>query len=298
METTTIEQQKSEDLEGLRCYELNSSLCKLVNVGMYNSLISPEAREEDAQENLIEEFGDAGRDLVCFGKFDMDEYKKDVQRCAAEIIDEYAMPILENYGVAAIKTTGIWSPKYYNYETDQLDFNVYLADDFDEKFKENMDRFRTNPALKQYIKDHWCNRPGFFSYMPRSMDDIASFRDEERCLACYLTFALLTEGYWDNFPEQRSDLELYYKLGDWVSCMDYADVYLYCSEEWAKIYDDRLRMKDLCRKVSLALGHPWENHQRENMDLGCRPDNEAAKLVIWATDKGYSPKDLLGLCAA
>lgn len=297
MKTAIIEQNQELNLEELRCYELSGSLCPLVHVGMYDSLISLSNWEDDAMYNLKEDYGEAAEVFACFGDCDVEGFHKVVQRNAAEIIDEYAMPILDNYGVAAIKVTGIWSPREYNFTTDQLDFDVYLKDDFMEKFKENMKRFRTNPSLQKYIEDHWWSRSGFLSFMPQSMDEIESFEDEERCLACYLTFALLTEGYWDNFLEGRTDWELYEKLSTNECCTDYTNVYLYCSEEWAELYNSRTRMDELYWDVYHALGRPWRNHERKNWDLNCLPDNEAAELVVWATDMGYSPQDLRELCA-
>lgn len=296
MKTTVIEQKQDLTLEELRCYELCGSLCPLVDVGMYESLISLSNWEDDAMYNLIEDYGEAARAFACFGDCDVKGYHKVVQRNAAEIIDEYAMPILESYGVAAIKVMGIWSPREYNFTTDELNFDVYLKDDFMEKFKENMKRFRSNPSLQKYIEDHWWSRSGFISFMPQSMSEIASFEDEERCLACYLTFALLTEGYWENFSEGRTDLELYEKLSTNECCTSYTNVYLYCSEEWAKIYNDNARMDELYWDVFHALGRPWKNHERKNWDLNCSPGNEAAELVVWATDMGYSPQDLRELC--
>ena len=292
METTVIEKGKSVNFKELEGYELGGSLCPLVDVGMYESLLSPSVWEDMAHENLMEDYGDTARDLVCFGNFDVEGYEKVIQEQASDIIEEYAMPILENYGVASIKVTGIWSPREYNFTTDRLEFDVYLKEDFKETFKKNMERFRKNASLQKYIEDHWWHRNGFYSFMPQSMSEIASFEDEERCLACYLTFALLTEGYWDNFCEGRTDLELYERLSANECCTDYADVYLYCSEEWAKVYNDNARMDELYWDVYHAIGHPWSNHKYKDLNLCCSPSNGALELVVWAMDMGYSPQDL------
>ena len=296
MKETIIEQNKELNLEELRCYELVGSVCPLVDVGQYESILSLSNWEDDALYNLIEEHGDAARDFACFGDCDVKGYHKVIQTRAGEIIDEYAMPILKEYGVAAIKAVGIDSPREYNFTTDELEFDVYLTDDFDEKFRENMKRFRANPSLQKYIEDHWWSRSGFISFMPQSMDEIASFEDEDRCLACYLTFALLTEGYWDNFTDGRTDYELYDRLSTNECCTDYTNVYLYCSEEWAEVYNDNARMDELYWDLFHAIGRPWRGHKPKNMDLASHPDYEAGELVLWATDMGYSPDDLRGLC--
>lgn len=297
MRTTVIEQKQDTNLEELKCYKLNSSLCPLVDVGMYNTIISLDTWEEDAVYNLKEDYGEAADAFCCFGDCDVKGYHKVVQDNAAKIIEAHAMPILKEYGVAAIKVTGIWSPREYNFDTDQLDFEVYLSDDFGKKFKKNMKRFSSNASLQKYIEDHWWSCSGFCSFMPQSMEEIASFEDETRCLACYLTFALLVEGYWDNFSEGRTDYELYEMLNCNECCTDYVNVYLYCSEEWAKVYNDNARMDELYWDAFHAIGRPWRNHKRGNYDLSSSPSNEAAQLVIWATDKGYSPDDLRTLCA-
>lgn len=297
MKTTMIKNLESVNLDKLRRLELCGSLCPLVDVGMYDSLISPDYWEDCAYENLIEDYGEAARDFVCFGDFDWDGYKKVVQNHAADIIDEFAMPILTNYGIAAIKVVGIYSPREYNFTTDELNFDVYLSEDFEEKFAENMKRFRKNPSLQKYIEDHWWHRSGFHSFMPKSMDEIASFEDDVRCLACYMTFALLSEGYWDNFSEKRTDWELYERLNTDECCTDFTHVYLYCSEEWAKVYNDNAKMDELYWNAFHALGHPWDNHEKKNHDLCTCPKNEAQQLIVWATDMGYSSQDLREVCA-
>lgn len=297
MNTVSIKKQESVNLDELRRLELCGSLCTLVDVGMYDSLISPDYWEDFALENLIEDYGDAGRNLACFGDFDWDGYKEVVQSHAADIIDEYAMPILNDYGIAAIKVVGIYSPREYNFTTDELNFDVYLSEDFDAKFAENMKRFRKNPSLQKYIEDHWWSRSGFLSFMPKSMDEIASFEDDVRSLACYMTFALLTEGYWNNFYRDRTDWELFERLNTDECCTDFTHVYLYCSEEWAQVYNDNDRMDELYWDAFHALGHPWNNHSYKDYNLCTREDNEALQLVIWATDMGYSPQDLREMCA-
>lgn len=297
MNTVSIKKPESVNLDKLRRLELCGSLCPLVDVGMYESIISPSYWEDCARDNLIEDYGDAGLQLACFGDFDWDGYKKVVQSHAADIIDEYAMPILNDYGIAAIKVVGIYSPREYNFTTDELNFDVYLSEDFDAKFAENMKRFRKNPSLQKYIEDHWWHRSGFHSFMPKSMDEIASFEDDVRCLACYMTFALLTEEYWNNFYEDRTDWELFERLNTDECCTDFTHVYLYCSEEWAQVYNDNIRMDELYWDVFHALGHPWNNHTYKDDNLCTHEDNEALQLVIWATDMGYSPQDLREMCA-
>ena len=297
MKTTRIKNLESVNLDKLRRLELCGSLCPLVDVGMYDSLISPDYWEDCAYGNLIEDYGEAARDFVCFGYFDWDGYKKVVQNHAADIIDEYAMPILNDYGIAAIKVVGIYSPREYNFTTDELNFDVYLSEDFEEKFAENMKRFRKNPSLQKYIEEHWWSRSGFHSFMPQSMDEIASFEDDVRCLACYMTFALLSEGYWDNFSEKRTDWELYERLNTDECCTDFSHVYLYCSEEWAKVYNDNAKMDELYWNAFHALDHPWGNHEQKNHDLCTCPKNEAQQLIVWATDMGYSLQDLREMCA-
>lgn len=297
MKTTMIKNLESVNLDKLRRLELCGSLCPLVDVGMYDSLISPNYWEDCAYRNLIEDYDEAARDFVCFGDFDWDGYKKVVQNHAADIIDEFAMPILSNYGIAAIKVVGIYSPREYNFTTDELNFDVYLSEDFEEKFAENMKRFRKSPSLQKYIEEHWWSCSGFHSFMPQSMDEIASFEDEERCLACYMTFALLSEEYWDNFYKKRTDWELYERLNTDECCTDFTHVYLYCSEEWAKVYNDNAKMDELYWNAFHALGHPWGNHEQKNHDLCTCPENEAQQLIVWATDMGYSPQNLREMCA-
>lgn len=294
----TIKEQETISLEGLKRYELNSSTCRiLMDVGMYNSLLDPMLWTEDEEYNLYEGYGDAGEVFKCIGCFDIEGYKKMLAEVSQEVIDEYAMPILRDYGIAAIKAVGIDSPKYYNYSTDTLDFDVYLTDDFRQKFTENMERFRENESLQEYIEENWWHRSGFVSFMPKSMDEIASFKDEDRCLACYITFALLVGGYKNNFPEERVDLEMHYQVNDRCPSV-FSNVYLYCSDEWAELFNEESELKIMIRETTQKIGAPWKTHEMKDCtDFEGNIETEAARFIVWATDMNYTPQDIRSLAA-
>lgn len=294
----TIKKEETINLESLKSLELSSCLCRtLIDVGMYNTVLDAGLWEDDDLENLHEDYGDAGWTFRCLGDFDLEGYKKLLVKVSQEIMDELAMPILRDYGIAAIKAKSIWSPKYYNYKTDTLDFDVYLADDFHEKFEKNMERFRENESLQEYIEDNWWHRSGFVSFMPKSMDEIASFKDEERYLACYITFALLVGGYKGQMIEDDVQLEMHYRLNDY-SPTEYCNAYLYCSEEWAELYNGKSELEAMIRTATAKLGTPWETHEmKDNLNFMGDIETEADRFIVWATDMGYTPQALRTLCA-
>jgi len=45
------------------------------------------------------------------------------------------------------------------------------------------------------------------------------------------------------------------------------------------------------------IGNKWKSHKPENLDWNGKVENEMMRFVIWATDNGYSLKDLKEMAA-
>ena len=289
----TIKEKQVQDLECLKRYELTSELCPLVDVGTYDTILSPSNWDDDALYNLEEDHSKAAKTFACLDGFDWEGYKGMLTRVSQDIIDTYAMPILRKYGVEAIKAVKVWSPMEYNFQNDQLYFDVYVADNFREIFDVCMKEFAEDEKLNDYIRKHYRSCSGFISFMPQSMREIAEFDDEVRCLACYLTFALLVEDYWSWFTDHDSQCEVY----ELISCnecpTDFCHAYLYCSDEWAKLYNNDVELNNLIWGVYYKIGRPWERHEMKDVcDFCGHIETEADRFIVWATDMGYSPDDL------
>lgn len=93
-----------------------------------------------------------------------EEYQEDAAKAYCEVIESHARSVLK--GDISIEFSHVWSPKYYNFETDRLYCNI----DFDaqEAIKYCADHAET---FEKYLADHFKSRDGFISFMSYDMID-------------------------------------------------------------------------------------------------------------------------------
>lgn len=290
--------ERNESVQGLRCVEMNTSLLPLVDVGMYNTYLSPERFEEQEQCDYIA-MGRSREEFVCQGGFDCNAYRVAVENAALDYIYKYAMPLLRIYGVAAIQTDGIDSPREYNFATDELRLKVYLTPDFDVRMRGHIEEFSKNASMQRYIEDHFWSKSGFWSWMPKSLDEILAMDDEERCIGAYLTLALYGEGYINDYCGAL--YESNFDISDAISCsgqFQFTDFYLYVSDELHDLYVyHEEELNNLLWDVYFRIGRPWRNHQPKNSDYVGECKCEAVEFLLWAADNGYGVKELRELAA-
>lgn len=294
MKTITMEKYP---FVGYRCVELTTAILPLVDVGMYESVLSPSNYEELQKSYFMEDYTCA-TEFLCVGNFDYNGYKSAVIDAAKEYIEDNVMPKLREYGVIGIEPMSIWSPKYYNYSTDELEFNLYLSDNFEQIMRDNIARMRNNRSLQRYIEEHFWSKSGFVSFMPRSFDEILAMDDEDRCISAYLTLALLESGYW-SYSGQIID-ESNFDLYDKVTCVyngEFCNFYMYVSDEFLKLYDNDTALNELLWDVYFKIGRPWRNHNPKNHEYEGECKNEAVEFLLWATDMGYTLADLRAIAA-
>jgi len=184
--------------------KLNTSICCIINVGMYESIISPQnVFEED--ENKVK-FSDALTeeekeyfDEKHFGDWNSKAYKDLVSKYAMEIIARYFESISNTIKIVLRNKGEIISPKYYNYRSDILDFEV------------EVEQVEISKILSNVLKDEmffkWAERyrsfPGFISWMPYSKEEYIEAiqgKDVERALGMYLTYLYDAQ---NNFKEHE-----------------------------------------------------------------------------------------------
>lgn len=294
----TIDQaiKKPTNLEELRCYNINTCICPVIHVGTYQTLLGEPCDEDD--KNSWAEVMEYPENLVYEEGFDFKKWLGYIKDEANDILQSDIISTLKPYGIEWLQATGMWSPKYYNFENDQMDFDVYLSKDFDRIFHENMAKFRENPSLQEYIEDHYWSRSGFWSWMPKSMDEIESFEDEERCLSAYIMFCMLVEG-----KEEDMDGEFDYSYRIWEYLHENAKGEECC--DWRCYADDDLvhfytrhptDFNELLWDIFYKVGHKWKNYEPKHR-WKANPENDAERFICWATDQGYSLEDLRELCA-
>ena len=171
--------------------ELTSELLPILNVGLYESELSP----ENIFGHIIECLESDNMQEV---DFDFADYRRDVAEIARRIITEEFHPELCKYGVNAIAVGEIVSPSTYNFSSDYIEIDIHVTDDFCQNMREQIDEWRKIPNWEnnanQMIKESWGSCSGFISYMPQNVSEIYDFDDYKRCTAAFLCFALYVSG--------------------------------------------------------------------------------------------------------
>ena len=71
--------------------------------------------------------------------------------------------------IVDINFTGFYSPKYYNYSTDTIDFIL----DIDEpKMFDALDNLKDNKEFELFLYENFTSRDGFWSHTPNKYDDL------------------------------------------------------------------------------------------------------------------------------
>ena len=148
--------------------ETCTQVIPVIDVGMYDSVLSPYDMFRDYDDNGDE----IERSDEEWDRFDSAKYKEIVGKAAAEIVNPLFNGFEDKYGISVKSDGGITSPRYYNFETDELNLTVETADGFMEKALAAIDRFRQNERIVQYVNDNWKTRDGFWSFMPESINEL------------------------------------------------------------------------------------------------------------------------------
>lgn len=191
-------------------FELSTNLFPIVNVGMYTNqicdsdlLIDTYAIDNDFNEGLISYDAD-----TFWSNFDNDKFKVVILKRATDFITDNVKPLLIDLGIGItdIKVIDIHSPKFYNWSTDSLNFDLVTDDKFTDNIIDVINNLEPNELndLSKFLKNNFTSCDGFISFTDNNVDDlIESIKSgEEREIGAFLTW------YW-NWTD--SD----YESGNW-----------------------------------------------------------------------------------
>lgn len=174
---------------------LNTNLFPIINVGMYYSNISPETIFDDYFIN--DDFDNGGSEYNAeqfWDNFDFDKYKTKIQELAADFliyeIDD------ENGNEIKIEAGELYSPKYYNFDTD----NIELTVEFD-KVKILNNVFKDVNAFDTFLKENYSSYDGFCSFTSNNFDEwYIDYKDEkETAVGALLTYLFKDTDYQESF---------------------------------------------------------------------------------------------------
>ena len=172
--------------------ELNTSICPIVDVGMYCSRLSPDSMfdmedyEVQKSDVISEEDKNYFFDNVSFS-FDTKKYKELVARYAAAEIEDFFNDMRDIIKINLHGEAYIDSPTYYNYRTDWLIFDVEIDENEIQKIHDSV------AGNKEFFTwaDRYKSCSGFISFMPHKEDKYIraiSGNDLERALAMFITY--------------------------------------------------------------------------------------------------------------
>lgn len=157
------------------------------NTGVMHSLIS--LGTYDGQtccvDNFIDDYGiTEDFDEGCIDylpeeyweAFDNSKYMDELQRLANDFIQEEIAPsvLALDIGIKSIKGVGTWSPKEYNFATDELILEIEVEDDFQETVIELIRNLEGEElsSYEKYLKRHCTSYDGFSSFVSNEIPDI------------------------------------------------------------------------------------------------------------------------------
>jgi hypothetical protein len=182
----------------MKTLNLSTNLLPLITMGTYdgqicdvNNFIDDYTIDEDYKEGYINYDS-----RTYWDNFDNNKYKTKLFKLSNEyLIDNIKQQLTDlNIGILDIECIGIHSPKYYNFSTDSLNYDLSVSDNFNHILIDiinNLDDNDTN-SLSKFLKDNFTSRDGFMSFTDNNITDlINSINDfEDREISAFLTWYL------------------------------------------------------------------------------------------------------------
>lgn len=133
--------------------------------GFYNSQYENDYDVDEAiYEKSVYHNTELGQSTV-YGDFEFDSnsYRNIIVECFVHTLKSHLPDWVET-----IENPELWSPRYYNFQTDKIYVTLTLTDDWRNKV---VDFFEENAEwLRKRIKEDWTSRSGFTSYMENDYD--------------------------------------------------------------------------------------------------------------------------------
>ena len=181
-----------------------------------------------------------------FDHFSFKKFKTKMMEVAQEIINDEVLPNLKDLklGIIGLKVSGLNSPKYYNFSTDQLDLDLKVTEGFYERLVKRVAKC-DQVALAKFLKDNFTSYDGFMSWTANNIEEmteeIAKGRIQE--VSAFLTFLVLDRFEdWQYIFEERMREECQ-MISDFLDDEFYAEIAALEAEEEKQREADKLQLK-------------------------------------------------------
>ena len=157
--------------------------------------------------------------------FDFGAYSKDVVNAVVDVYPNFTPDIVES-----IKFGHMWSPREYNFATDEIYCNFKLTTNWRSKMRAFM---KENAEwLKKRIREDWSSRDGFISFMDNYLDDWYDhiFKEmDERYIGSMISYMMMLQAKQNGIDDLRYAISMY-ALDDICP-----DSYVYMTNKDAKV---------------------------------------------------------------
>lgn len=190
----------------------STDLLPILCPDLYESAISPSTVFNWEQEQLAEELPETINPYEM--AIDLNKYCCRLTEYANEVIEAEVLPALKKYGVIDIKAADFHHPSYYRLgsgRADIINFDIIVEDEFFTMMASELERISKDAAAQRYCKDHWQDRPGFWSWMPGTVEQILQGWDyftEVRQQSAYLTLLCRENGLLWRDDDTQEDSEV------------------------------------------------------------------------------------------
>lgn len=167
--------------------------------GFYETILGDWDSVEEAERQYAEE---QGRKIGYIIKWD--EYKKRLGDYIFSKLKEY---VKDDEIFGEFKFKEIWSPQYYNYDTDHLDGEIEV--DIDALASRIKADKKALEGFDKYLHEHYSDRSGFVSFIPNNAEDLfkrLDFKKDSRESDVLLDYWFIVQIWRDKYSDDCWDV--------------------------------------------------------------------------------------------
>lgn len=167
--------------------------------GFYETILGDWDSVEEAERQYAEEHG---RKIGYIIKWD--EYKKRLGDYIFSKLKEY---VKDGEIFGEFKFKEIWSPQYYNYDTDHLDGEIEV--DIDALASRIKADKKALEGFDKYLHEHYSDRSGFVSFIPNNAEDLfkrLDFKKDSRESDVLLDYWFIVQIWRDKYSDDCWDV--------------------------------------------------------------------------------------------
>lgn len=167
--------------------------------GFYETILGDWDSVEEAERQYAEE---QGRKIGYIIKWD--EYKKRLGDYIFSKLKEY---VKDDEIFGEFKFKEIWSPQYYNYDTDHLDGEIEV--DIDALASRIKSDKKALKGFDKYLHEHYSDRSGFVSFIPNNAEDLfkrLDFKKDSRESDVLLDYWFIVQIWRDKYSDDCWDV--------------------------------------------------------------------------------------------